>query len=291
MNKANWTHTGGMPARQNLFGFIQDGIAETFKNMAKSKRIAGSYGADQKPVYGSAYIVYGCTITNNGDGTASVTEGAVFFNNEIYTVPAHSIALSVSLYVVYSFEEDIADDPAGVREYFDGDSHATQQIRQAKLGFEVYPDSTAYNIALFTKLTTRVAFGGNTAIQNRDYHVMYTEATPLRTGNILAGGGGWQTSHSGGLFYKRDARGLVTVACSLWPVSGNSTSGLICTLPLGYRPTSNVYAFSRFNTGEGQNEYVKIGTDGTCRVQLENGTEAYGNKPVTFMVQYQCPQW
>lgn len=289
MNKIDWTQTGGFPLRQDRLKFMQDGIAEAFSHLGRGPKIALSYDSNQKPIFVNSYILHGCKVSDNGDGSASVAAGAIFHNGEVLAVEPHTLSLSVASYPLYFFDLEVTDDPAGVKEYFDGGSHATQKIRQAKLGYEVYPDAGAWLGAAISKPLTHVTLGNNSSVftSTMDFNLSY--GSEINTGNLPAGGGKWHISHAGKLLYWRNANGLVTVTCSLIPVSGESISGLLCTLPNGFRPTYTVIAQSRFDTGNGQTEYARIGTDGTVRLEWENGTEVYGNKRVSFTVQYHVP--
>lgn len=288
MKRADWTHTGGLPLRQNLMNFIQDGILEAFGNVGRGPKVIVDYDNTQKAVYSSAYVLFGCVVTDNGDDTVSVSEGAIFQDGQVLTVPAHIITKSESASQVYYFEEEITNDPAGFAEYFDGDSHHTRKDVHAKLVFADFGDGFSAVADALVKRLTKVIVSVNNDLFNehRFQQFMNIASPPVRTATLV---NSWGTTHTGGITYWRDSNGIVTVFCSLIPASGDATNELVATLPIGYRPTTAVRAISRFNTGEGKNEFLKAHTNGQLKLETDEGTAIYGGEGITAMLQYYVP--
>lgn len=75
------------PWKATSLQFLEDSYLETFKNTIVGL-IGSTYSASQ------VYILFGCVRSGAADGAgsgaAAVTAGAVFFNGEIYTMPAFS---------------------------------------------------------------------------------------------------------------------------------------------------------------------------------------------------------
>lgn len=235
MDRLNLSEIGGFPLRQDRLLFMQNSIIKTFENIGRAHQVFLTMDAGTgQPLFGNAYVLHGCVITDNGDGTLSVTSGAIFQENEVFDVFAHTIAKSTSGNVVYHFNQEILDDAEGIREYANGVSHPTQKHHRAKLAFTNYATSVEALAAFLSISATKVTVSTNGWTRASFYD---TYGPWKRTTNRQ---NGWQLSHSGtiNLFYHRDRR--VQVLCNALPISDTPpVNEVFATLPVGYRPTAD----------------------------------------------------
>lgn len=77
----NETSTSASPYKVETKAFIRDGEIECLDALAKAI-IGSSYDPTK------AYLLYGLTATGTDPGARTVSAGAVFFNGEIYLIPA-----------------------------------------------------------------------------------------------------------------------------------------------------------------------------------------------------------
>lgn len=271
MDKLDLTHTGGFPLRQDRLAFMQESIRLAIGHLGNGVQALVSYDPSQQPQFVDGYVIYGCKITNNGDGTATVAAGAVFLNNQVYQVDDHTITLSTSANRWYYFMEEITDDPAGVKEYFDGLSHPTQKIIRAKLSFSNYGDGVAQLADLMNVLNNYLYVpesGGSFD------PITFMECISPAPRNITRLNG-WEDA-TGHLKVQRDLNGAVTVSISLNLDGESISSGIIGVLPVGYRPATRQRILSDINS-LGVRYYIGILTDGTIQQEDLAGTPILTN--------------
>lgn len=115
------SNTAGMPAKAGVLNHLMLAYQETMQALSNSL-----IGNEYDPA--KAYILYGCL--NSGTSPAYIiSAGAVFFNGEVYLVPAISFTISGNVAIgniVTSFNSSAIGDPF---QFTDGSSHNVLQIR------------------------------------------------------------------------------------------------------------------------------------------------------------------
>ena len=129
MNNIDVSNISDPNQAQPYFGkslqFHQDATKEALNNLAISM-IGASYVTNQ------VYVLFGCirtgAVDGAGSGAAAVSAGAIFYNGEVYTVPAFSTAniAGQNLYSVLTVT-DAAFDPS---QFSNGVSFNVHNIRQ-----------------------------------------------------------------------------------------------------------------------------------------------------------------
>lgn len=116
MNRLDTTHLGGFPLALNDFRFIDDSVRLAIADLVNA--VSGSE---------SLVILYGCRMTNMGNYT-SVSEGAIFYQGEIFHVFPHNFSGTTSAPYLNLI---IENDPTGSKTFFDGTQHQVYEIRKA----------------------------------------------------------------------------------------------------------------------------------------------------------------
>jgi hypothetical protein len=119
--------TAGQPIVANnglgTLPFIQDSFQEAMANFVKG--VLGTYTTNDLIVLIDPLIV----ISGGGSNTATWTAGAIFYNNEIYTIAAGTITKAggaVFLYVISDTASPVLD-PVNFK---DGTTHSPHRVRQ-----------------------------------------------------------------------------------------------------------------------------------------------------------------
>ncbi|MFK5855367.1 MAG: hypothetical protein QM503_04485 [Bacteroidota bacterium] len=121
MNKLKSTNHGGMPIELDDLRWMDESYREAFKATIKS--LTGEATAGAK--------LFGCEVVDTEQGDVfTCTEGYVFFNDEIYFVPAHNLVHSDNF--LY-FKEVITYDPLGDEVFEDANPFGTYEKRTAIL--------------------------------------------------------------------------------------------------------------------------------------------------------------
>lgn len=260
MNQLDLTQPGGFPLRQDRLKFFQDSVVSTFGRFGRGPKVLLSFNNDtSQPIYGYAYVLDGCQIVDNGDDTLTIAAGSIYHDGEIFEVVEHTITKAASAYVVYHFAPDVVDDPAGVKEYFNGISHATQKVRTAKLGYTVFVDAGAQLAALVSYPITKVVVSTGTWKFSTWQDTIKPPTRDLTRLN------GWSTSHNGYVRCGWNFNKVVEFDIALVPGIGSPpTSGQIASLPVGYRPAGDL----KFDLAyyEAQNIYLLVKANGEVRV-------------------------
>jgi hypothetical protein len=236
--------------------------------MSKGPRVFAAMDVNTgKPIFGNAYVLHGCEITDNGNNTLSISEGAIFQDGEVYSVREHTINKSNAALVVYHFAQEIIDDPEGVREYANGENHPTQQFRRAKLTFTAFGNSGDFLNAVVNYPLTKVVVNATTLRCQRFAHTY----GPWRLDVQLING--WQNSHDGNasLYYHLDGRVHVMLN-AVYAQGAPPTEEQFMTLPVGYRPASNVQFF--MGVFNGFRVYVHYLTNGVVKFLDQNNQPA-----------------
>jgi hypothetical protein len=269
MDILNLEFLGGFPLRQDRLKFLQDSIVTTFKHVSRGPRVFLAMNANTgQPLFGNAYILHGCEITDNGNNTITVTAGAIFQEDEVFQVSQHTISKSGAALVLYHFNAEINDDPEGIREYANGDSNPTQQFRRAKLAFTAYANNGQYLNDLVNLPFTKVVVNATTMIAPRFADTYGPWKIEVQMIN------GWQNSHDGNvkLFYHLDGKVHVLCNAIYQPSGALPTEEQFFTLPVGYRPATNVQFF--MGVFNGFRIYVHYLTNGVVKFLDQNGEPA-----------------
>lgn len=284
MNILDLTQAGGFPLRQDRLKFLQDSITRAFAGLGNAPRILIAFDAGTgEPINGQAYVLYGCEITNNGDGTITVSNGAIFQENEVFDVIEHTIVFSTAANTIHHFNTELVDDPSGIKEYADGDSHPTQKIRRAKLQFTTYASSGDYLAALFTVAQTKVIATNVGGVWSAPTF-LDAISIPVRT---LAPTNNWNASHNGKVNLFAHHNGRIDVTAHLMPNAGTfPSSNVLCTLPQGYRPNTELWHYLGHFGGEAT--YLKIATSGVCSFVdgANNVSSALEQLPISFNITF-----
>jgi hypothetical protein len=268
MDQLNLTFQGGFPLRQDRLKFMQDSMRDTITDMSYGPRILAAMNANNgQPIWSHAYVLHGCQITDNGNNTITVTNGAIFQEGEVFRVSQHTINKSTAALVLYHFQQEIIDDPEGVREYANGESHPTQQFRRARLAFTAFANSGDFLNAVVNFPLTRVVVNSTTLRCQRFADTYGPWALNIQLIN------GWQNSHDGQarLYYHHDGRVHVTLN-AVYAQGAPPSEEQFMTLPVGYRPASNVQFF--MGVFNGFRIYVHYLTNGVVKFLDQTGEPA-----------------
>jgi hypothetical protein len=130
IDTSNITGDVKSPIVKRTLEFYNEAIAEGIEDLVKA--LYGSYTADD------LVILHGCEVTANIGTTSSVTEGAIYYNGEVYRVDANASINSPSNTLVWSISNSFdAGDPV------------------------LYSDSTGYNQHKVSKMVLSNAVSGS----------------------------------------------------------------------------------------------------------------------------------
>lgn len=118
MNKLINDYNRGFSLKNDDLRFVDAAVRLALSDIIKSMGISTSR------------IMWGCEVTEHGT-YISITEGAIFWNNEIWHVYAHNVIVAIPLAVPIYWAFVGENDPAGVKLDKDLVSHDAYQIRKA----------------------------------------------------------------------------------------------------------------------------------------------------------------
>lgn len=209
MNKlttSNETSTKWSVDKIETWAFIQNSNIEAMKNIILNL-IGASYSTSVM------YVLHGCVATGTDPGVRTFSAGAVFFNGEIYTVPAASFTSSGSNIAI-----------ATITDVADGTADPT-----------LFSDNTFLNVH---RVRTVVISAGLTGTGNADCinfvrisgDASWTDATlaanTTNTGSIYANAG-----------YRKEHYGIIRLRGRVTYTNTSSQSyPTLFTLPASYRP-------------------------------------------------------
>lgn len=227
--------------------FLQDATKEAISNVIIGM-IGSTYSSSQ------VYILFGCVRTGAldgaGSGAAAVTAGAVFFNGEVYTVPAFSTA-NISGQTLYSDVVTTNPSPDPVK----------------------FSDGTLKNVHDVRQWVISQAASGSNAVStwiNSTWHTIGASGEPAFQNS-------W-TLNTNPVKFKIDAAGFV---CMEGIATGGNTGTTVFTLPVGYRPSaSKRFAPASFG-GSSADVTISISTSG-------NVTISYSSTPGTESIFLDC---
>lgn len=250
------TSSIGLYPRAEELEQIQNGLIQLSKAIN-----GGLFNAPASDV-ANIYIIWGCVVANLGGGNYSCTEGAFYYNGEIY--PVATVASVAVTGVAYKFGITTTYGTAGGLT----DGTTTNDLVN-KVGV-FYGTTTPSN-------TTNIFINGSfrTLVRITDLVTLSTSVT-----NLLAAtaDSGWislpmtNSCTNVSAKYRKikntvDLRGIVDTTA----MSSSWDTGAFATLPAGYRPVQDVYvsflAATAFPNGSAYGQGVlRIQTDGTIRV-------------------------
>jgi hypothetical protein len=124
MNKLKTTYDGGFPFVLDDIRWIQTANERALASLA---RALVSYSGKETPV-----ILYGAAVSNNGSDTVTISEGALYYNAEIWYIPAHSFSSPIPMQESPYWNLESSYDPAGDKIFYDGEMRQTYNVRLAK---------------------------------------------------------------------------------------------------------------------------------------------------------------
>ena len=209
MNRIVTNINGGFRFFLNDFRFHEAAVRDAFK------AVFSLYGEER-------FIISGCEITTPSPGLRDCSEGYLFFDDEILYCTGGQAAIDETNSPV--FELETLFDIDGLKEFDSGVYHDTYQIRRAE--YKSVSTVTGDHLAALT--AKRLPELMSEAINNLEEDWVEPSLS-----------GAWETDTIGApvaVAYKKDMFG------NLW-LRGQAIngSGVIFTLPVGYKPTKTSY--------------------------------------------------
>jgi hypothetical protein len=201
-----------LPLTGGRIDFLQDNIETLTSSIAKG--LIGSYTTND------VIILHGCTITGSDPGARTLTAGAIYYNGIIYQVDAASFTTTGSNIPLWTIVSTLSDQATFTDGYTNDPGSKVRRTQKFVLvagpagGSGVSGYVTDYNSAIVKKI-----YG--------DVHAVGSSGEPAFQNSWVAISG---TSLK---FYKTSS-GRVFIS----GIIKNGTTGTVCTLPAGYRPTS-----------------------------------------------------
>ena len=267
MNKLKTSDNGGQPIVLDDLRFEQNAVRDAFKGLLSGFQISNCN--------------LSCVITRF-DWYFSVTAGYVCIDKEIYYVPAHSLSILDTQTAIWQVVSTW--DSEGLKSYYNGVNHDTYEIRRAMLVADVadstlpnynlpslkdiivnytQPQLTSLNNSLISLQTSINSI--NSYLFEENWHYVGASGEP-------AFGAYTNVSNNQPLRFKKHLGYLIIEGCIHCTADG---SGLIFTLPAGYRPITNrhvIYATifdASENTFGGSN--IIIDKNGAVSTAVWNG--------------------
>lgn len=194
------------PFLATSLAFLQAATQEALNSLAIAM-LGDSYSASL------VYVLFGCVNTGSGSNF-SITAGAVFFNGEVYTVPAVSgtLAGGNSLYSAVVVTNG-APDPTR------------------------FSDNSAHNVHNVRQWVIAQAASGSNAYTGWVYLSSVWQFVGTGAGTIAPFQNGWSNQGGGSTALRCRLIGLQRLMIEGDIVGG--TASTIFTLPVGYRPVTN----------------------------------------------------
>lgn len=245
MNRLDTSYNGGFPHNLNDLRFVDDAIRLAFQDILKG--LAGS-----TPV-----IIWGCTATPLEPEGHNISEGAVFYQGEIWHVDSHNIgeygdAPDWAFFKTY--------DPDGNKIYKDGQQHNTYEVRKAKqYGLSGQPSGTIYSTSATNIKQLKDIF----------FEASWSNPTLLNNTEIISG----SSLVAGKIMRRINLQGQIRV-----PILSDSIE--VLSVPQSFKPVTPVSALLPCKVG-GTSNWInlrcQLGSDGKLRfysdTTLLNGIE------------------
>lgn len=132
MNKINTVNNGGMPVNLNDIRFIDDAVRLSFSDLLSALSA------------GQAVVLWGCSATPLEPEGHQISEGAIYYQGEIWHVYDHVVIYTgTPVWACY-----FTYDPDGNKTFKDGLQYNTYEVRKAMLcPSGVYPSNTLFTIS------------------------------------------------------------------------------------------------------------------------------------------------
>lgn len=251
MNKLQTEFDGGFPFALDDLRFMQSANRTALASLARS---LFNYSGKEVPV-----IIYGAQISNNGTDTVSISEGALYYNAEIWHIPAHSFTAPLPLTESPLWNLELTYDPNGDKIFYDGEMHRTYEIRNAKAAMAASSSAveTVYwenTIRLDGMNTKRAFLQPNTAASVSERADRAVRSRVVNERGIIHVDAGFTFNVN---------------------ISAGNPWVVLATLPVGYRPLSYVEWFAPATTLYQPNTpnvifCARIDVDGAIRVKYQN---------------------
>lgn len=262
MNQIDYSKPGGFPLTQNELAYQQAALLDSLKGIVSAFNLSGTM---------NVIILSGCEVSTAGLNTI-ITPGYISWDGEIMQVAGATIAtVAAPLLLELSDTPHPTLDPTT---FFTGGSHNVHRLRT------VYPTFTSSGTTrpLLDENRIRNIFVGYNQID--PWHVIGNAGEPVF-------GTGWAHG-ANALKFKKDRNGLIHISGSCGIISA-SFSFVITTLPLGYRPQSDVMTAGVYihNTATGDLSPIilKVMTNGDLTYFADNVTINVSNNEIYFAVQ------
>jgi hypothetical protein len=241
---------GGIRLHGDDFRFQDNAIREAFKGLLKGFQTTGS-----------VIVLQGCGVTYAGS-SATVSEGYVFFEDEISYLPAQTVNLNSGNSVVQmvNLVPDVFNDVAGSEELQNGSTANTYQKRRVKCVVGITNTSTDQSKWVHIGAAINNVLSDNAST----YLVLNGEMT-----NFI---------NSAGSFMVRRTAGMIAIRGTIQPITGQQDyeTTPVVQLPEAYWPTSEVLIpayIQRSTSPLREIERVKIDTSGRVFVTGDNADE------------------
>lgn len=206
MNKLKLNLEGGMPLNSNDLRFSQEAftlaISDILKNMLGNQL---------------AVILHGCELNPTATGY-SISEGAIFYNNEVWHVFAHSISAPNPLPVEPFWIFTNAPGPEGSKTFLNGEVHNVHEVRTARLALNASLD---YQVA---------SIPASLVIRSEHIHSESIQLAPITSSGVQELPG--RVKLSSVSRYRNLIEVAIGYSCSVY----NNSPLHIATLPSGFRP-------------------------------------------------------
>lgn len=239
MDKLINTFDRGFNLKNDDFRFIDESVRLAFADFVKAC------------VGESSAILWGCEVTVDGT-TATVTDGAIYHEDEIWHVSAHTFAVLDPLPAPPYWVFFTSWDADGVKTDKDLQSHNTYQLRRA-IG------------------SASTSVSGIVSYVEMPLQTLRELMPDKNTGNVTLVSG--VTQVPGIVLDVQRVSGLVTI-CGKIEAELSQLGAHVATLPSGYRPQSIIRGFYPvFNTTGNTlvNTHYEIGLDGKIKFFIVPG--------------------
>lgn len=203
------TSTRQMPIRKMTLDHLQEAYTEPIKALMRAIGTDDEAGTPGTP---AKDIIYGLQSTTVGSAF-TCNRGAVYYNGEIFQVPAASFTIGVGQYPIFVLTTAFATgDPT---EFTDSNSFNIHRIRALRV------------------------ISGTTGTSN--YSGTFSDFTNKMLASEVECTYGGNTS-AASVFAKRNRDGLVNLRGSATMNNSYILTGLLATIPAGYRPANTTVA-------------------------------------------------
>ncbi|MDD2965534.1 MAG: hypothetical protein PHU33_16445 [Bacteroidales bacterium] len=191
-------------------------------------------------------IITGLTVTNNGNGTFSVSEGTIFDGTELCRVSSFTYTYNALKFVALTLSITTEDRRRlGDQSYSD-----TVSNRQYVMSYVTDLPINSFRLDSLSRLSNLLYISPNPV----DFTMTYSGYTAFNSGYLGADG-------AQGIYVMSNSYGYKMIMSAFTTAIVNGT---LCTLPSGHRPTIKIIGSFRAGTTWGA---LIINTDGSVEVK------------------------